>query len=269
METGPEIPSQLKRLRRSLYAQADSGSRGAGVRASHRSSPARIQRWRWAPSLPAALGLGFMLLLLLVAVALRVLTPALGEAARPVAEENEPPAPQVTQGSDAQSPIPLVAGNAGDGSEAGNLAPTGDITVYLSGAVKRPGIVKLPAGGRLHEAIAACGGTNEDADPRLYNLAAILTDAEHIHIPAVGEDPPAGFAAGNTSTSNGQSYSGCIDVTTASAEQLESLDGIGPALAKRIIEARTAGEVKTASDLQQVSGIGVKKYAGIESKLCR
>lgn len=133
------------------------------------------------------------------------------------------------------------------------------IYVHLVGEVTNPGIYQLDAGARLIDAILAAQGFTEDADQGSVNLARPLTDGEQIFITAFGADAVAAPAGADSNAS------GLINLNRADQTQLESLPGVGPALAGRIIDYRDAnGGFKSVSDLLNVSGIGDKVFAGLK-----
>jgi competence protein ComEA len=125
--------------------------------------------------------------------------------------------------------------------------------VHIVGEVKTPGMYQLPIGARLVDAVFAAGGLTTDADNSSVNLARELSDGEQIVVFKVGEIAEAGSSAPG----------GLISINRATAEQLEELPGIGPALSSRIIAYRDAnGGFKTKEDLLNVSGIGDSIFAG-------
>jgi competence protein ComEA len=137
------------------------------------------------------------------------------------------------------------------------------LRVYVSGAVARPDVVALPPGARAVDAVAAAGGWSEAADRAAVNLAAPLVDGQQLHVPAVGEAPPPSVGHAPPAGSAGQA-AGVVDVNTASAAEFEALPGIGPALAERIVDDRTAnGPFRSPEDLGRVSGIGDKTLQGL------
>jgi competence protein ComEA len=125
--------------------------------------------------------------------------------------------------------------------------------VHIVGEIKTPGMYQLPLGARLVDAVFAAGGLTADADNSSVNLARELSDGEQIVVFKVGEIAEAGDSAAG----------GLISINRATAEQLEELPGIGPALSSRIIAYRDAnGGFKTKEDLLNVSGIGDSIFAG-------
>ncbi len=142
-----------------------------------------------------------------------------------------------------------------------------EIVVYVTGAVSKPGLVKLPAGSRLADALLAAGQTPE-SDLNNLNLAEKLKDAQKIVVPRLGEQPAAKSSAGTSAptpgSSTGSRSAGKVNINTADAKELDTLPGIGPAMAERIIAYRTEkGPFKRPEDLKDVSGIGDKKYADL------
>ncbi len=136
-----------------------------------------------------------------------------------------------------------------------------EIFVDVTGAVTKPGVYTLAANSRVIDAIKAAGDSAPGADLSTINLARVLSDGEQIYVDATIINS-AGKRVSKTV------HSGPINVNRATAGQLDSLDGIGPVIAKRIIEYRKVnGPFATVEDLQKVSGIGTAKFAIIKSKL--
>jgi len=136
-----------------------------------------------------------------------------------------------------------------------------EIFVDVTGAVTKPGVYTLAANSRVIDAIKAAGDSAPGADLSTINLARVLSDGEQIYVDATIINS-AGKRISKTV------HSGPINVNRATAAQLDSLDGIGPVIAKRIIEYRKVnGPFATVEDLQKVSGIGTAKFAIIKSKL--
>lgn len=129
------------------------------------------------------------------------------------------------------------------------------VTVHVTGAVATPGLVTLPGGARVGDAVAAAGGATADADPERLNLARPVEDGEHVHLPRHGEvapPPPADGIPGGAVTGDGR-----VDINRATAAELETLPGIGPAKAAAVIRHREEhGPFAAPGDLRAVPGIG-------------
>jgi competence protein ComEA len=134
--------------------------------------------------------------------------------------------------------------------------------VYISGAVQHPDVYRLPAEARVKDVVLAAGGLTEDAAVDRINLAEHITDAQHIHIPRQDEPDAETGSAGEGATE--RSADAPLNINTASAADLDGLKGIGPSIAQRIVEYRTAnGPFQSVEDLQQVKGIGPALFADI------
>ena len=143
------------------------------------------------------------------------------------------------------------------GSSA-SVGPSGEVAVHVAGRVRRPGLVRLPAGSRVHDAIRAAGGVTAGADLDAINLARKLTDGEQIRVPAPGDPaPPPDPAA----TPGGPAApSAPLDLNTATLEQLDALPGVGEVTATRIITYRSAHPFTTVDELLDVPGIGQRRF---------
>jgi len=147
-------------------------------------------------------------------------------------------------------------------TEAAQPADAPTAFVHVVGQVKNPGLYELPAGARILDAVSAAGGFTPAADQADLNLAQVVEDGQQIVVAAQGAVPAAGSAAA------GATAGGMVDLNTADATALETLDGIGPALAQRILAYRAAhGGFRTVNDLQNVTGIGPKKFAAIKANV--
>lgn len=130
------------------------------------------------------------------------------------------------------------------------------IAVHISGAVRVPGLYRLRVGSRVGDALVKAGGPTEEADLRGLNLAFPLRDGDRVVVPH------------RAPQSAGRQAGGVIDLNRASAVELESLPGIGPALAKRIVEYRAReGPFRQVEDLLKVKGVGPKLLARIRPYL--
>lgn len=136
-----------------------------------------------------------------------------------------------------------------------------EIFIDVTGAVNNPGVYTLPANSRVIDAIKAAGDSAPGADLSTVNLARVLSDGEQIYVDATIVNSKGVRVSKIV-------RSGPININRATIAQFDSLDGIGPVIAKRIIEYRKAnGPFVTVEDLQKVSGIGVAKFANIKSKV--
>lgn len=127
----------------------------------------------------------------------------------------------------------------------------------------KPGLYKLEDGARVNDAIQAAGGFTENADKDSLNLAKLIEDGEQIMIPSKdGGSSEAG-------SSSSQTNNGKVNINTADLSTLQTLNGVGPATAQKIIDYRTAnGKFKTIEDLKKVSGIGEKTFAKFKDQIC-
>jgi competence protein ComEA len=150
------------------------------------------------------------------------------------------------------------------------------IWVDVAGAVRRPGLYSLPAGARVAAALQLAGGVRGRADRAAVNLAAKLSDGQQVFVPARGAAGGGAVAAagapgsvtGSGASGAGGSGGSVISLSSASQAQLEELDGIGPALAQRIIEYREQhGGFKSIDQLQEVSGIGAKRFEALKGSI--
>ena len=138
-----------------------------------------------------------------------------------------------------------------------------DVVVYVSGAVASPGVLTLPATSRVIDAITAAGGATPEADLESINLARILVDGEQIRVGVVGESPPPASAGMGTDAQ------ACVRLATATETELQTLPGVGPALAQRIISYRaTHPRLTSVEELDDVPGIGPSLIEKIRPGVC-
>ena len=131
------------------------------------------------------------------------------------------------------------------------------LVVHVVGQVRVPGLVELPQGARIADAVAAAGGATETADVGALNLARPVQDGEQVLVPAPGEQLPPEAAAGPAVTGTGTAAGSLVDLNTADLAALDALPGVGPVLAERILEWRgTNGGFTSVDDLDEVSGVG-------------
>ena len=154
-------------------------------------------------------------------------------------------------------PSPHAPASAGDNAD--------DVVVYVSGAVASPGVLTLPANSRVIDAITAAGGATPEADLESINLARILVDGEQIRVGVVGESPPPASSAAGTAAGTGT----CVRLATATEDELQTLPGIGPALATRIVSYRsTHPRLSSVEELDDVPGIGPSLIEKIRPGVC-
>lgn len=126
---------------------------------------------------------------------------------------------------------------------------SGQVMVHMTGQVRTPGVVRVKHGSRVSEAVDQAGGFTEDADRDSVNLARLVVDGEQIKVPSLNS------SKAQDEVSSGQAAT-CIDVTQADAQTLQGLDGVGPALAARIVTYRKSHPITRVDDLVAVPGIG-------------
>jgi competence protein ComEA len=138
------------------------------------------------------------------------------------------------------------------------------VTVHVAGAVRRPGVYRLSSRSRVVDAVRRAGGARRRADLSALNLAAKLEDGRQVVVPLRAASGAPVAAAGGTATA----AAGPIDINTASAEQLDELDGIGPGMAGTILDYRKEhGGFGSIEELSQVPGIGEKRLAALREKV--
>ncbi|MBN1537811.1 MAG: ComEA family DNA-binding protein [Anaerolineales bacterium] len=138
------------------------------------------------------------------------------------------------------------------------------LVVQVSGAVAQPGLYRLPVGSRLADAIEAAGGALPDANTLSLNLARLLEDGQAVRVPT-SMPPPAVSMFTATPEATPTPYNPFININTATPAELESLPGIGPVLAQRIIAYREKhGAFAAIEDVQQVYGVNADTFAMIE-----
>jgi competence protein ComEA len=153
---------------------------------------------------------------------------------------------------------------AGRGGAESGGAGRGEVYVHVAGAVRRPGLVRVPAGARVAEAVFRAGGPGRKADLTGVNLAAQVEDGQQVVVPAAGAVVSATGQAGAPAGSTGVKPS----LGSATVEQLDEIDGIGPTLAERIVEYRTEnGGFGSLDELQDVDGIGEKRLETLREAL--
>lgn len=169
---------------------------------------------------------------------------------------------------------PTVAATGASGSSP---TPGAQLVVHVVGQVARPGLVRLGPGARVADALTAAGGTRAGADLAALNLARLVVDGEQIRVPRPGESPVAvggggpdrtgsAGAAGGSGSSSGSGAP--VSLNAADVAALDTLPGVGPVLAQRIVDWRTEhGRFTSVDELGEVSGIGDKLMAQLRPKV--
>jgi len=216
--------------------------------------------------------LGVLVLLVTVAIVLGLRVAWARSSARPetiAAAAHGPPGALVAR----TVPAPFAPKGATGSPSAASV-----VLVHVVGQVRRPGVVRLPMGSRVLDAVKAAGGAKSSADLNHLNLARVIADGEQIVVPRPGEAIPlAGGAGGQRAGSGSLSGRGStgaastgvlVDLNTADAAALDSLPGVGPVLSQRILAWRTEhGRFSSVDELGEVSGIGDKLLAAIGPKV--
>jgi competence protein ComEA len=243
----------------------------ADLRAARRprllTVPEQLRSGRLVVSSTAVLSLLALVVALGCAFALRVLW-----ADRSAGTELEP-TPRVSTTVSVHRAAGAVAPSATGTETPSTGAAGGQVVVHVVGQVKRPGLVRLKPGARVADAITAAGGASSRADLSLLNLARLVVDGEQVLVPRPGEAPSgsgspasAGGSAGGGGAASGGG--GLVNLNTADLAALDTLPGVGPVLAQRILDWRSEhGRFTSVEELGEVSGIGEKLYAQIRPKV--
>lgn len=250
--------------------------------------PAAFVEARWQPRRAAVLGVVVVGLLAVLIFGLRVLwasADAGGTVIAPGGGSRAGPnglsagaapvgvAPSGGQGFGSTGPSGSVTPAPGGGATTSATGPASAVVVvHVVGQVKRPGVRELPAGSRVAQAVAAAGGAKIGADLSRVNLARVLVDGEQVRIPAPGDpvDPreltgpsaASGAGGGGGMGGVGGGSGGQVALNSADLAALDTLPGVGPVLAQRILDWRTQhGRFTSVDELGEVSGIGEKLLA--------
>lgn len=175
-------------------------------------------------------------------------------------------------GGDAGAAADTAPADAPDGAAASvrvERADGGRVTVHVAGAVRRPGVYRLRAGARVDDALRSAGGPRGHADLAAVNLAAKLEDGRQVLVPERAAAPVPGAAGaggaaagGAAGTATAGPPAAAINLNTATLEQLDTLDGVGPGIAQRILDYREQhGGFSRVDELGEVPGIGAKRLA--------
>lgn len=175
-------------------------------------------------------------------------------------------APAPREGAPDASPLPPAIVRV-------DRAGGGRVTVHVAGAVRRPGVYRLPPGARIDDALRRAGGPRPRADLDAVNLAAKLEDGRQVVVPvrggappgvAVPGGPPAAAGAAAATGAGAAAPAQPVNLNTATLEQLDTLDGVGPGIANRILDYRRQhGGFRRVEELGEVPGIGDKRLAAL------
>lgn len=223
-----------------------------------------------APRTPVVLGLVLLAAVAVATVHFWSVRPEAVRAPEPVSDEAAAPA---------LPPDPLRSGAPGSVSRPASGEPpggsggigSGQIVVDVSGKVHRPGVRRLPAGSRVEDALEAAGGVRAGTDVTGLNRARVLVDGEQVAVglppglPVTGTAGGGGVGSGAAGGPGGAGPSVPLSLNTATAEQLETLPGVGPVLAQHMIDYRTENNgFRSVDELRQVNGIGDRRFADLQ-----
>lgn len=167
----------------------------------------------------------------------------------------------IRAGDGAEQAYSFGAEEASSGGSFRVSGQAGDVVVHVTGAVERPGVYRLPPGSRVDDAVRRAGGAGLKAELEAVNLAARLADGQQVVVPEHGP-------AGGTPVIGSGGEEGAISLGTATVEQLDTVEGIGPVTAQDIIEFRDEhGGLASVEQLDQVSGIGPATMGSLRSRL--
>lgn len=166
--------------------------------------------------------------------------------------------------ADRRSSPPAGPADPTAASSANAASGADSLIVHVAGAVQHPGVVELPSGSRVIDAVEAAGGGLAEADLDRLNLAAKLADGERVLVQRVGDPPAVPAAPGTSSDVPDDAVPGLLNLNTATPAQLEELPGIGPVLAAAIVTERDRrGGFRSVNELRDVRGIGEQRFADL------
>jgi len=290
-----DFPLPLRRVLVIVVAALGVGAVGLGIGALRNTAPTEVRQVGQPPAAAGQTSQPGADLQAMLSSAAKPASPA-GSPLVPTASPAASPTPQST--------ARLPAGSPPGGGEPASSTARRTIKVYVTGAVRRAGVYSLPPEARIDDALKAAGGPARSADMEAINLADFLKDGDQVHFPRRGEvarktasklaeatpsrpagripgHPPAGSAAAGDGAPSAGGHSarttkaselaarvateGKVDLNSATAEELETLPGVGPATAQAIIAHRTEnGRFLRIEDLMQVRGIREKRFAKLK-----
>ncbi|HKJ12562.1 MAG TPA: helix-hairpin-helix domain-containing protein [Ornithinimicrobium sp.] len=241
---------------------------GAGSTPGVLTLPRALRRARVRVASPVLAGAVLVVLAVLAVLGVRVL------AAQPSSEATAIPRADSVAVTATQAPSP-GAGMHADAAPAAASTASGTAYVHVIGAVRDAGVVDVPAGSRVADAVDAAGGLSAKADPARLNLARLVADGERIWVPVKGAEAPAEAvapsrpAAGSVAPSaSSRAAAGPIDLNAADSTTLQTLSGVGPVTAEAILAWRAEhGRFSSTEELLEVSGIGPKTVERLRSQV--
>ena len=251
-----------------VHAQDSTGPARARVRVE---VPGRLRGASWLPSMRAAVGVALVIAGIVAVLGVRLAWASVHDTTTPVRAPGSSPGVDLDP---AARGSPSTAAAAGSPSSAGpgtaSAGATGIVVVDVVGQVGRPGLVSLPAGSRVADAITAAGGATPEADVSLLNQARLVIDGEQIRVPRPGEviaAAPAAAAPGAAGGAGG-GVGALVSLNSADLATLDGLPGVGPVLAQRILDWRSEhGRFTSVDELGEVSGIGDKLMSQLRPRV--
>lgn len=233
------------------------GDAGSPEALSWRPRPTFRERALRAVGVPAAVGGALFAAAVIAGIVIVLVQP------------HEPDALPDVSGSAAEAGAGAETGLGGAaGSEGSAQAEQERLLVHVVGQVREPGVVELPAGARVRDAIAAAGGATEAAVLTGVNLARAVGDGEQVVVPDAEGAAAIAATGGGASVGGSAGTDGIVDLNAADAAALETLPRVGPALAERILEWRAVnGRFASVDQLLEVSGIGAKTLEGFRDRV--
>ena len=245
-------------------------------------APESLESARWVPSRTAVIAMVLVAGCAMAVFGIRVLLTRADSS-------SSTSTPSVAASARVSSGPSIATASASPRSAGASTAPT-TLRVHVVGAVSRPGVVTLPTGSRVFDAVSAAGGLTKVADASSVNLARVVSDGEQIYITKPGEkhagpsDPASSAGAGQGANSPGSTASagstsgggktssdqggGSVNLNTADVGALDGLPGVGPVLAQRIVDWRTEhGRFSSVDELNEVDGIGDKAMERLRPKV--
>lgn len=251
-----------------VHAHDSTGPARARVRVE---VPGRLRGASWLPSMRAAVGVALVIAGIVAVLGVRLAWASVHDTTTPVRAPGSSPGVDLDP---AARGSPSTAAAAGSPSSAGpgtaSAGATGIVVVDVVGQVGRPGLVSLPAGSRVADAITAAGGATPEADVSLLNQARLVIDGEQIRVPRPGEVIAAapGAAAPGAAGGAGGGVGALVSLNSADLATLDGLPGVGPVLAQRILDWRSEhGRFTSVDELGEVSGIGDKLMSQLRPRV--